>query len=298
MNVRAIAAHPYVLLGLTAAIWGANAVAGKIAVGHVSPMMLTFLRWTIAVAVFAPYALPKARREWPTIRARLPYLFMLGFCGFTLFNTALYTALLYTSAVQVTIVQSAMPLVVFVGMFFLFQVRAQRLQIVGFMVTFVGVALTATRGDLSALLTLQLNFGDVLMLFALVLYGGYTVALRVKPKLHWASFMFVLAISAWISTIPFVVGEAVLGHTILPDATGWAVVVFTAIFPSIVSQVFYIRGIEQIGANRANLFINLVPIFGAAMAVTILGEPLLPYHLAALALVLGGITLAERAKRI
>ena len=289
--------HPYVLLGLTAIFWGGNAVAGKLAVGHVSPMMLTFLRWAMAVLVVLPFAFPKLKEDWPAVRKNLVFLFLLGAGGMTLFNAILYTALVYTTAVQVMIVQSAMPLVVFLGMFLFFRTRVLPLQIVGFALTAAGVALTAARGDPSALLSLELNRGDALMVGAVVLYGAYTVALGFKPRLHWQTMIFALALSAFVTAVPLLAMEIGAGDAIAPDGVGWAIVVFTGILPSIAAQVFYIRGVELIGANRANLFINLVPIFGAVLAVAILSEPLLPYHFAALALVLGGIMLAERAKR-
>lgn len=289
--------HPYVLLGLTALFWGANAIAGKLAVGHISPLALTFLRWTAAILFVAPFAWPKLKADWPVVRPRLPFLFALGACGMTLFNAALYIALVYTSAVQATIVQSAMPLVVFLGMFVFFRTRVLPLQIVGFTLTAAGVLLTATRGDPAAILSLDLNRGDALMLVAVLLYGGYTVALGFKPKIHWLTMILVLSVSAWVAAVPLALFEIALGAHTAPDATGWAIVLFTGLLPSLAAQVLYIRGIEAIGANRANLFINLVPIFGAILAVAILGEVLLPYHFVALAMVVGGIMLAERARR-
>lgn len=285
------------LLGLTALFWGGNAVAGKLAVGHVSPMALTFLRWTCAVAAVAPFAWPHFKADWPVVRQRWLYLLLLGAGGMTVFNAVFYLALVYTSAVQATIVQSSMPLIVFLGMFLFFQVRVLPVQVFGFALTALGVVLTATRGDPTALLSLDLNRGDALMLFAVLLYGSYTVALGSKPHIHWLTMAFVLSLGAAVSAVPFALGEIALGVHRAPDARGWAIVLYTAIFPSLVAQVFYIRGVEAIGANRANLFINLVPLFGAGLAVAILGERLLPYHLVALALVVGGIMLAERARK-
>ena len=103
--------------------------------------------------------------------------------------------------------------------------------------------------------------------------------------------------TAFVTTLPFVVAEFAYGTGILPDATGWAVIAYTAIFPSILSQVFYIRGVGLIGANRAGLFINLVPIFGTLLSVVILGEDFRPFHAIAMALVFGGIWLAETSSR-
>lgn len=289
--------HPYVLLGLTALIWGANAVAGKLAVGHVSPMVLTLARWLFATLLLLPFSWRHLVADWPQIRPRLGYFALLGLLGFTGFNALFYVGLGYTTAIHAMIVQSSMPLVVFLGMFLLFRARTTALQVGGFALTLLGVLLTAAHGDPSQLLALDVNAGDAVILAAVLLFGGYTILLSRKPPLHWLSSITLISIAALVSSVPVALGEWALGYGQMPDRQGWAVIAFTVVFPSIVSQSFYIRGVELIGANRANLFINLVPIFGTILAVLVLGEALEPYHVAALALVLGGIAIAERGRR-
>ncbi|MEF2072808.1 DMT family transporter [Consotaella aegiceratis] len=289
--------HPYVLLVFTTLFWGGNAIAGKLAVGHVSPMMLTLLRWSLSVALIAPFALGHVRRDWPMILPRLPVLFALGATGFTLFNAIFYVAVTYTTAINVTIEQSAMPLIVFLGNFVLFRARVAPLQIAGFALTLVGVMLTASHGELRTLLALELNRGDAIMMIAVFVYAAYTVGLRFRPPIHWLSLIFMLAASAWIAAIPFAAFEWWSGNARLPDAQGFAVGLYTSVFASLLAQTLYIQGVGSIGANRANLFVNLVPIFGAALSVIVLREELQLYHVAALAFVLCGITLAEHAGR-
>ncbi len=286
--------NPYLVLATVALFWGGNAIAGKLAVGHVSPMMLTLLRWGFACAFMAPFAIPVAKREWPTIRQNLPLLFGLGAVGFTCFNALFYLSLNYTTAINVTIEQSAMPLVVLLANFVLFRTGVAVFQVIGFSLTLVGVALTASHGSPVALLALDLNRGDALMMVAVFIYGLYTVALKFKPALDWRSTIFVLSLAALVVAIPFALIEQALGETRLPDLRGLTAALYTAVFPSLLGQALYIRGVEMIGPNRANLFINLVPVFGAILAVAILGETLHGYHIAALAFVIGGILLAER----
>ena len=289
--------NAYILLLLTTLFWGGNSIAGKLAVGHVSPMVLTTLRWTLATAVVLAIALPQFRSDWPVVRRNLLLLFALGTAGFTMFNLALYSALMFTSAINVSIEQAGMPMLIFVANFVLYRMRVAMGQIVGFTMSLVGVVLTASHGDLSRLAELDLNSGDAIMLIALVVYAGYTVALRYKPAIHWKSLMLALCIAALISSLPFAAWEIATDRAIWPDARGWGVVAYTAILPSILSQAFYIRGVELIGANRAGLFINLVPIFGTLLSIMILGEDFHLYHAAALAMVLGGIALAEYSGR-
>lgn len=274
-------------------IWAGNAVAGKLAAGHVSPMLLTLLRWVCAVVVIVPLAWRNLRRDWGVIKAHLVLMFSLGALGFTGFNALFYWSLNYTSAINVTITQSAMPLLVFIGNLLLFRVPFHPLQFLGFSLTLVGVAVTVSGGDWQVLQGLQLNRGDALILAAVVLYAGYTLALRVKPAVHWRSAIAVLSVAAMISAVPLALLEWQQGYSLAPDGIGLGVIAYIAIFPSLVAQSLYMRAVELIGANRANLFINLVPVFGAMLAVLALGEILHLFHIVALACVLGGILLAE-----
>ena len=289
--------NPYILLLLATLFWGANSSAGKLAVGHISPMMLNTLRWAIAAAIMLAIALPHLRRDWPVLRENFALLFALGATGFSLFSIALYSALHYTNAINVSIEQAGVPMVIFAISFMLFRTPVTWAQIAGFLMSLAGIALTASHGNLAGLARLEVNFGDLLMLFAVLLYAGYTVALRYKPKLHWTSLMTALCVAALVTSLPFTAWEASAGEVLLPDLRGWATVAFIAVFPSIVSQIFYIRGVELIGANRAGVFLNMIPIFGMLLAVLLLGESFHFYHVVAIALVLGGIWLAERGGR-
>ena len=287
----------YLLLLLTMLFWGGNAVAGKFAVGHISPMLLTTVRWGLAMLLLVPLATGRLRAEWPTVRPHLPYLAVLGAVGFSLFNALMYSALTFTSAINVSIEQAGMPMVIFLINFLLFSMRVSWAQMLGLVLSVVGIALTASHGEPARLAALDVNFGDAMMMVALVLYGAYTVALRYKPAISWQSLMLVLCASAFLTSLPFTVWEIATARVVWPDAPGWAIGVFTAIFPSVLAQAFYIRGVELIGSNRGGLFINLVPIFGTLLAILFLGEDFHLYHALAIVLVLGGIWLAEHSGR-
>lgn len=287
----------YILLLLTTLFWGGNAIAGKLAVGHISPLLLNASRWTIAFVFLAWIGRRQVMADWPAIRPKLGLLATLGVLGFTIFNIALYTALVHTSAINASIEQAGMPMLIFMLNFLLFGVRARAAQFAGFIMSIAGVVLTASHGDPAQLLHLAVNVGDALMLVAIVVYSIYTVTLRYKPPVHWLSLMVVLTGSATLTSVPFAIGEFAWGGGIAPDARGWAIIAYTAIFPSILAQIFYIRGVELIGANRAGLFINLVPVFGTILSILLLGEDFHAYHALALALTLGGIALAEWSGR-
>lgn len=293
--------HPraYLLLLLTMLFWGGNAVAGKLAIGHISPMLLNSGRWAFAFAFMLAIGGPRLKTDWPLVRRDLPLLSTLGAIGFTVFTVALYSALVYTSAINVSIEQAGIPMLIFLLNFLVYRVAATWAQIVGLILSIAGIVLTASHGEPARLLALDVNVGDAIMVVAVVVYSAYTVALRNKPDIYWQSLMAVLTGSAFIASLPFTAWEFWTGSGIAPDAAGWAILAYVVIFPSVLAQIFYIRGVELIGANRAGLFINLVPIFGTLLSILILGEDLYLYHALALAMVFGGIWLAEtRGRRI
>lgn len=286
----------YLSLVIATLAWGGNAVAGKLAVGHVSPMMLTFWRWFFAVAIIFAVSVPQLIKDWPVVRKNLPILLFLGVVGYVVFNGALYTAVNYTTAINVTVEQAVIPMLIFVINFALFRMKVSWAQILGFTLTLLGGIITAIHGDLSALVTLTVNFGDAIMMIAVVAYAIYTVALRWRPKIDWRTLMAVPAFFAMVFSLPLVFWEYSADRVIWPDAKGWVVVLYTGIFASLIAQVLYIKGVEEIGGNRAGLFINLVPVFGTLLSVAIIGESLQLFHIVALALALGGIAIAEWGK--
>ena len=293
----AITENAYLLLLITMVFWAGNAVAGRFAVGEVSPLILTWLRWTMGAIVLLVFARHHLRRDWPKLRRHWRYIAFMGATGFAVFNALLYTALVHTTALNATIVQAGMPMVIFTLNFLIFRTAVHWLQILGYSVTLFGVLIAASQGDLKQLFGLDINRGDLIMLLAVLVYSIYSAALRAKPDVHWLSFLTILFVTAAMVSIPFALYEATTIDFIWPtSAEGIGVVLYTAIFPSIIGQALFIRAVELIGGNAAGLFVNLVPIFGAILAVLLLGEVFQPFHAIALALVLGGIMVAQRAR--
>jgi drug/metabolite transporter (DMT)-like permease len=263
-------------------------------VGEISPMVLTSLRWVIVVAVMLPLVGRQVVRDWPKIRKRGLFTILMGTFGFTAFNALFYAAAHFTSAVNLTIFQGAIPVLVLLGTLLFFKARAIPLQILGMAVTIAGVLLVSVKADWEILRHLALNIGDVWMLIACVFYAGYTLGLRHRPAIPGLVFFTAMAVVAFLSSLPLLGIEIAHGTAQWPTPRGWLVMLYVALLPSLLSQVFFIRGVELIGPARAGLFVNLVPVFGALLAVVLLGEPFAFYHALGLVLVLGGIWLAER----
>ncbi len=287
----------YGLLALTTLFWAGNSIAGKWAVGHASPMVIVAIRWASVMVLLYLFKRGQIAADWPAIRPRLGYLLSLGALGFTVFSVALYYALVYTTAINASILQGGMPLFVFAASFIFFSSRIGWEQALGFAFSFMGVIVIAVRGEFINLIALDINFGDALMLVAIIAYGVYTAALRSKPQMHWTSLIFILCLGATLASLPLLAFEAAQGKTVFPDIRGWAAITYIVIFPSLIGQVLYIRAVELIGANRAGLFINLLPVWGALLAVTMIGEEFRFYHAAALAMILAGIGFAEYGGR-
>ncbi len=159
--------------------WGGNAVAGKLAVGHISPMVLTFLRGgCVAVVIIVAISLPQLARDWPVSKSGCPISSSSVRWDYTCFNAALYSALKYTTAINAAVIQAVIPAVIFIFNFALFRTKVLAVQIIGFILTIFGVALLASRGDLMSLVRLEFNPGDAIMLLAVLAYAIYTVILR------------------------------------------------------------------------------------------------------------------------
>ena len=158
----------------------------------------------------------------------------------------------------------------------------------------LGVAAIAAEGDPARLVALAFNSGDVMMVVAAVLYAGYTVGLRQRPNVSGLSMLAAMAVAALITSIPLMIWEIASGGFVWPTAAGLLALAFVALGPAFAAQIFFMRGVQLIGPGRAGVFVNLVPVFGAIMAVALLGEPFAAYHVVALILVVGGIAIAQR----
>jgi drug/metabolite transporter (DMT)-like permease len=293
--------QPYLLLLLAPLFWGGNVIAAKLVVGEIDPFLLLAARCVGATLFILPFAWPYLRADWPLIRRYWPRLMAYGALGYALFNVFLYVGLTSTTAVNSAIEQASLPMLIMAANFIVFRVRATWLQVVGVLIAIFGVVLVATHGTPLRLLTMDINIGDGLVILACLTYTTYTLALRFRPNIHLMSFMAVAFTGAAITGLVMLalfgggLGQfATLAHA---SPKVWGVIAYVMIFPSMFSQVFYARGVELVGPNRAAPSHNLIPVFGTLGSVLILGERLEIYHYLAAAIIVGGIVLAEWAAR-
>ena len=287
------------LLSLATLGWAGNTIAGRLAVGEVSPLVIVFMRWTIVFAILLmtkrkelPAALPKLKGKWP-------WVFMMGALGLSFFNTLFYIAAQSTTAINLGLIQCAMPMFILIGVTLILKTKLTFGQIIGTILTMAGVLLIISKGDFSLLVGLQINKGDWIMLGACIFYAGYTIGLQNRPDIDNMTMMTVFAGAAWVLSIPILLIEVTRGTAQWPATQlAWLIVLFISLIPSFMSQVFYMRGVDLIGPDRAGVYSNLVPIYSAALGVLILNEAFSLYHFLSIIIVITGLTVISRSKPI
>jgi drug/metabolite transporter (DMT)-like permease len=294
--------RPYLILVLTNLFWGGNIVAGKLAVGNIDPYSLMLVRWTGALLLILPFAIGPLKKSWPTLRRFWPLYLFYGAVGYASFNMLTYLAAYYTTGVNIAMEQVLINILVMALNFVLFRVGVRPLQLVGAALTIVGVALIVTHGDLSRILSFTVNAGDSLVLFSCLIWAAYSLSLKYRPQTDWLSFLVATCIGASLASLVYLASfgggiSTLPQHLSTVTRAGWGIAAYTIVFPSVLSQLFYVRGVELIGANRASLFINLLPLFGTVGSVLVVGEQLQPFHLWAALVITVGIVLAEWSAR-
>ena len=287
--------QPYALLAITALMWGGNVIAGRVAVGQISPMAVTCLRWLLVCLMLAATTHAKFRADWPFLVPHWRLLLFLGMTGFTVFNAMFYVAAHYTTGVNMAVLQGSFPIYVLLGAALVFGTRITLRQLSGVVLTILGVIVVATKGEPQALLRMNFNRGDLMMMATrTVVYAVVTLALRGRPVPRPSACSQRFRGSHSSPRSPFWPTRlrAAASSCLLPR--GLLALAYTAIGPSLIGQVFYIEGVEPMAAARASAFYNLVPIFGALLSVVLLGESIHSYHALAVLLVIGGIWVAER----
>ena len=288
--------NAWLILFLTTLFWGGNVVAARLAIGEISPMLLVCLRWGLVSVILAATVRERLWHDWVKLRPSWRFVALMGTFGFTIYNALYFEAAHLTPGVNLAIIQGVSPAFILIGAKCVYGLRIGAIRWTGLLLTLAGIILMAARGDLATLIGLGVNSGDLLMIVASVIYAGYTLALRNRPAVSALGFFAGLAFAAFLTSLPLMLAEVAAGTAVWPHLSGMLVLAYVAIFPSLLAQVFFIRGVELIGPARAGLFYNLVPVLGALLAVVFLREHFAWYHGAALVLVVAGITLAERQR--
>ncbi len=272
--------------------WAGNTVAGRMSTGEISPMVVVFLRWFIISIFLILFLNKKLILSFKLISGKLVWLCLMGSLGLTGFNALFYIAAQNTTAINLGIIQGIMPAIILVGSVILFKEAVNFTKVAGLIIAFFGVLVVVSQGDYERVILLSFNYGDLVMLCACFFYSGFTLGLKNKPVIDPIVLMTYFSLSALIFSIPLLIIEYYLGLIQVPaTSTAWLTILYIAFVPSFLAQIFFIRGVELVGASKAGLFINFLPIFAAILGVLLLGERLFIYHLISLFIVLLGVYL-------
>lgn len=287
--------NPYLLLTLTALFWSGNMVLGRGIRADVPPMALAFWRWAIAFVLVLPLALPHLKNQWHLLKQGWRPIFILGLLGVGGYNTFAYLALQTTTATNAVLLNSFIPVATIAISWAFLGKRLTPLAALGVVVSLIGALAIVVRGELSVLLHLALNTGDLWMLAAVTVWAIYTVGLAWRPVgLHPMLMLAAFTLVGLLVLFPAYLWEMAQGRTINMHLGSLASLAYVGIFPSFIGYIFYNRGVAEVGANKASLFIHLMPVFGTLLSVVFLGEIPYAYHYAGIALIFAGIWLTMK----
>jgi len=292
------ALYPYLLLTFCMLCWSGNWVLGRAVRDIMPPAALTFWRWAISAACLAPLAIPRLRGKGALLKRHWRLICGLGFLGVGFFQVAVYTGLHYTTAINAVLMNAAAPLYIIAIAWLLDGERVTPRQLLGMMISFLGIIVIISHGDLTELLRLRVNIGDLIVFLAMPAWGLYCVLLRRVPKaLDTIGLLFAINVVGVMMVAPFYAAESVFIRA--PELTWLAAgaALYIGIFASFIAYICWNKGIELVGPNKAGFTTHLLPAFATVLAVMALGEKLHIFHLVGIAVILFGVILASTSTR-
>lgn len=277
------------LLFITMSLWAGNAIVGRMFYEDLPPFQLAFWRWVLAGLLILIVMRPPLRKDWAVIVEYKWTLIFIGTFGIGCYNTLQYYALNFTTATNVGLIQTAMPVLVAILDRIAYRSRTSYLQSFGMGLSTFGVVVIIAQGDISRLLSLSVNFGDFLMVLAILSYGIFSVSLRAAPQISQWSFLFVLFCVGAIELLPLMLYEYASGARMVLYSGTILAMSYIVIGPAFLAYKFFTSAVATLGPNRAGVFFYWLPVAAAGLAVTILGEPIHSYHLIGFILVVAGL---------
>ncbi|PCI37684.1 MAG: EamA family transporter [Rhodospirillaceae bacterium] len=283
---------PSMLLTLSALFWGGNFVVGRWAHSEIGPISLTFWRWLIAALILMPFVAGDLWRLRGEIRKHFALIFALSVLGVAMFNAFMYLALATTTAVNATFVLASMPMVIPVVSFVMGEERLNLRQGAGILISVVGVGVIISRGQWQVFSNLAFTAGDLWVLAGVLAWSIYSVLLRRKPATVPPLALLGSTIILGVMLLaPFYVWEYQNVGGFALTTSNALVIGYVAFFSSIVAFMCWGAGVAKVGANKAGLFIHLIPLFASVLSIVFLNESLKTYHVIGIAPILLGIYL-------
>jgi len=288
----------YLLLLLTTLFWSGNFIVGKAASTYeIPPFSLNFYRWFFAGLILLPFTINELKNKKDYIFKNIGFFIILGITSITIFNSIVYYSLYYTQVISGVLMISTIPVwIIFISSFLNIE-KTNVFQIIGVALSLTGVLFIITKADTEIIKNLDFNKGDLTMVIAMFSWALYSSLLKKKKyEISQIALLEVVIITGLIFLIPIYFIEMSMGNLIKLEKPFYLTLTYVVLFPGLASFFFWIKGISLIGANRAGVFLHLMPIFGAIMAMIIFDEKFMFYHLLGAVFILCGIILSNRKK--
>ncbi len=283
----------YLLLCVSALAWAGNFIVARYVHDQVTPITLSYGRWGLALVILLPFTLKQVFRQRELVRAHLKLFALLGLTGMALFHSFVYAALESTGAINAALILSLTPVFIVLLSWILDKEPIASAQATGIGLSLLGAVVLITRGDAAAIRAMDFNRGDLWMLAAVPNWALYSVLLRRRPAAVQPMVLLTVTIAAGLAILtPALILELVRGSDFRLGKETVAGIVYVALFASVIAYICWNRGVSVVGANRAGLFMHLVPAFSALLAIALLGESLLLHHALGIGLIISGIYLA------
>ena len=284
----------YALASIAILCWAGNFIVGRVANLELPPISLSFWRHVLAALMVLPFFLPALKKDWPLVKQNTGMFLLLSFL-FVAGNTLVYFCVLHTAVINAALINAGVPVVVAFFSWLILRQLVNRWQGLGILISFIGIAIVVTRSDLATLQAFDFRLGDLFMLLAVISWAVYMVlfrraAIQISP---W-TLLFVLCAMGAVWLIPAYAVEIAMGYRSTVSFASIGAIVYVALFSTILAWACWNASVMQIGPNRTAAFMNLHPVFGAALAIPLLGETLQHYHFSGTALVLIGVFLVSR----
>lgn len=289
----------YVLLILCVLFWSSNFILGRYLHDEFEPITLAFYRWlSVFIGIF-PFFILHFKTILKECKENFVYILVLAFFSIVCFNTLLYFGLEQTTATNALLINSIFPILVVFLSFIILKSAITFNQIMGIIFSTFGVLFIVLKGNLQDLSSLHLNSGDIFILSATLTWALYSALLKYKPlNLSSIQFFTTMVVVGFIMMLPlYLFSTQSISNDILSVKHHYLIILFMAIFPSILSFLFWNKGILEIGADKTGQFTHLMPIFGTILAYLFLGETIEFYHFAGLVFIFLGIYLSQFLKK-
>ena len=288
--------YAYFFLFLAVFFWAGNFIVGKVASYYeIPPFSLNFYRWFFAWLILAPFTIPEIIKKKDYIKKNFKFYALLGITSVTIFNSIVYYSLNFTQVISGVLMISTIPVMIMFISSILKIEKTNLFQILGVIFSFTGVILIITKADVEILKSLNFNKGDLTMVIAMISWATYSALLKKKKhQLTQLTLLEVIISFGLLFLIPVYLIEYKAGYFIQLNKPFIFVLTYVVLFPGLASFICWIKGISLIGPNRSSVFLHLMPILSAIMAMVIFKEKFMIYHVLGAIFILTGIILSNK----